>query len=83
MHSPLPLRNASMALLLLGTALMTGCQTGSIGTKLEQSGAVGACSVWPGVSYSTKLDTPKTVASARSNNRARKAFCSGLEQEKK
>lgn len=63
---------------MLALSLMTtACQTPSIGPGLRASEIVDRiCSdAWQGVTYDSTRDTPETIASARANNRARKAFC--------
>lgn len=79
--------NAFVRLLPLAPLfLMTACMTNSIGRATvndNPGGAVKAiveelcAQAWQGVSYDSKKDTAETVASARKNNAARKAFCVG------
>jgi hypothetical protein len=68
---------------LLVMVPMMGCQTASIGTLLEGSGARAACKAWPYTPYHSKLDQPDTVAGNRANNRAKKAYCAGTIKEQK
>jgi hypothetical protein len=66
--------------LLLGTGLMTACQTTALTVRAGTADAqlaASVCRAWPGVSYDSKLDTPQTTASARAANRARTAYCKG------
>jgi hypothetical protein len=70
-------------LLMLAMVPMTGCQTASTGISLEAKVAAGACKAWPTTPYHSKLDQPDTVQGNRANNRARKAYCAGLEQQEK
>lgn len=64
-----------LALILLS---LSGCGTNLIGTGLIPAGTrtPPVCSVWQGISYSSKNDTPQTVDEVRRSNAARKAYCS-------
>lgn len=71
----------SRLLPMLALGLMTtACQTPSTGPGLRASSEIvdRICSdAWQGVTYDSVRDTPETIASARANNRARTAFCTG------
>lgn len=66
--------------MLVCSLITTACQTPSIGPGLRASSEIvdRICSdAWQGVTYDSVRDTPETIASARANNRARTAFCTG------
>jgi hypothetical protein len=65
-----------LILLAMLLPLAAGCQlnkTNLTGTTANSRPPV--CTVWRGVSYSAKLDTPQTVAEIRVNNAKRGAYC--------
>lgn len=62
-------------LALLGSSLLllTGCQTLSIGTPryIDTS-----CEVFSTITYSSKHDTPETIAQVKKHNRKYQSLCS-------
>lgn len=54
-------------------ALVAGCQSTKTRSIVTTDKPV--CTVWKGVSYSAKRDTPETVREVRANNAARTAYC--------
>lgn len=69
------------ALVVLGIILfLTACQTPTTAQRADltsQAIVAKVCEEWRAQSYDSELDTPTTTTEAKSNNRAREAFCKG------
>ncbi len=70
--------NVSLKLiaLVMSCGLVAGCQSSKIhSTGITAETRPPVCTVWKGISYSAKHDTPETVSEVRANNAARAAYC--------
>lgn len=82
-------RGWTLLLMLVLVPLMTAASCTTIPTTGQPSAAARRAAdsitadicrrAWRPTSHDSELDTPETVESSRANNRARAAFCAGVE----